>query len=204
GICGGCGGAGSLSKRHDGLQPHEGVSESCCTRRFDMPQTVEVPPVQGAASKPRRKPPVMKLKAERVQEELAAMGWKADPAVRTFARALKFPAARGAGADAVYVSELAEKSGQPCSVTQSGKQVTVTLLSRSRKGRMGGWSKAVLAFAKRLAACGRRAQSMPKASFVDRMGEWEYLTPRVPANQPDLENLQEVREQLEAEMAGAK
>jgi hypothetical protein len=45
---------------------------------------------------------------------------------------------------------------------------------------------------------------MPKASFVDRMGEWEYLIARVTANQPDLENLQEVREQLETEMAGAK
>jgi hypothetical protein len=125
---------------------------SLAARRFDMSQTAANPTVPAAPRKVRRKPPVMKLKAERVQEELAAMGWKADPAVRTFARALKFPAARVAGAYAVYVSELAEKSGQPCSVTQSGKQVTVTLLSRSRKGRMGGWSKAVLAFAKRLAA----------------------------------------------------
>ena len=59
---------------------------------------------------------------------------------------------RVAGSYAAYVAELAGQANQPVSVTLSGKQVTVTLLSRTRKGQPSRWSTAVLAFAKRLAA----------------------------------------------------
>ncbi len=97
-------------------------------------------------------PPVQKLKSERVQEALAAMGWKPDRNVRTFARALRFPVPRVAEAYAAYVSALANQSGQPVSVEVAGKRVLVTLLSRAASDRHAGWTKAVLDFAKRLLA----------------------------------------------------
>ncbi len=116
-----------------------------------MSQTVVATPiVQAGPARVRRPPgPVSKLKSERVQEELAAMGWRPDPGVRTFDRALKFPASRVAGAYAAFVSELADQCGQPCTVTLRGKQVTVTLLGQGGKD---GWTKAALNFAKRLVA----------------------------------------------------
>jgi len=117
-----------------------------------MSQPVATPTVQAGPARIRRPIRPLKLKSERVQEELAAMGWEPDANVLTFGRVLKFPAARVAGSYAAFVTELAGKSGQPVTVTLSGKQLTVTLLSRSRKGRPSGWSSAVLEFAKRLAA----------------------------------------------------
>jgi hypothetical protein len=111
-----------------------------------------VPNVLAGPSGVRRQPPVAKLKAERVQVSLAAMGWKADPEVRTFGRAVSFRAARVAGAYAAYVSALADQAGQPCSVIRTGRKVTITLHSRPAKGRESGWTPAVLEFARRLAA----------------------------------------------------
>jgi len=117
-----------------------------------MSQPVVTPTVQAGSARIRRPIRPLKLKSERVQEELAAMGWQPDPNVRTFGRMLKFPASSVAGSYAAFVAELAGKAGQPVSVTLAGKQVTVTLLSRSRKGRPSRWSNAVLDFARRLAA----------------------------------------------------
>ena len=111
-----------------------------------------VPNVFAGLSGARRRPPVAKLKAERVQEALAAMGWKADPAVRTFGRAVSFRTARVAGAYAAYVSALADQAEQPCSVIRTGRKVTITLHSRPAKGKESGWTQAVLEFAKRLTA----------------------------------------------------
>jgi pterin-4a-carbinolamine dehydratase len=96
--------------------------------------------------------PPQRLKSERVEDALAAMGWKPDPGVRSFDRVLSFPAVRVAGAFVTFVAELAEDACQPCSVTLTGKQVKVTLFSRSRKAGPSEWSQTVLAFAKRLVA----------------------------------------------------
>jgi hypothetical protein len=117
-----------------------------------MSQPVVTPTVQAGPARIRRPIRPLKLKAERVQEELAAMGWEPAANVRTFGRVFKFPASRVAGSYAAFVTELAGQSGQPVTVSLAGKQVTVTLLSRSRKGRPSRWSTAVLEFAKRLAA----------------------------------------------------
>lgn len=117
-----------------------------------MSQPVVTPTVQAGPARIRRPIRPLKLKSERVQEELAAMGWQPDASVRTFGRVSKFPASRVAGSYAAYVAELAGQANQPVSVTLAGKQVTVTLLSRTRKGQPSRWSTAVLAFAKRLAA----------------------------------------------------
>src|SRR6185295_16942747 len=112
-------------------------------KEVTMSQPVATPTVQAGSARVRRPIRPLKLKSERVQEGLAALGWEPDANVRTFGRVLKFPAARVAGSYAAFVAELAGQSGQP---------VTVTLHSRSRKGRPSGWSNAVLEFAKRLAA----------------------------------------------------
>jgi|SRR6185295_1918045 len=121
-------------------------------KEVTMSQPVATPTVQAGSARVRRPIRPLKLKSERVQEGLAALGWEPDANVRTFGRVLKFPAARVAGSYAAFVAELAGQSGQPVTVSLSGKQLTVTLHSRSRKGRPSGWSNAVLEFAKRLAA----------------------------------------------------
>jgi hypothetical protein len=97
-------------------------------------------------------PPVQRLKSERVQEQLAAMGWVAGAGVHTFVRSVRFTTPRVAGAYAAYVKALADQAGQRVKLQVTGRQVLVTLLGRAVTGRQSAWTKAVLDVAKRLAA----------------------------------------------------
>lgn len=97
-------------------------------------------------------PPVQRLKSERVQEQLAAMGWVADASVHTFARTVRFTTPRVAWAYAAYVKALADHAGQQVKLQVTGRQVLVTLLGRAITGRQSAWTKTVLNIAKRLAA----------------------------------------------------
>jgi pterin-4a-carbinolamine dehydratase len=76
---------------------------------------------------------VDRLKAERVQEKLAALpGWELASDGKGIHRVRQFPDARAAGAYVGFVHSLAGVRGQRAEITLSGRQVVVILRGRSQ------------------------------------------------------------------------
>ena len=118
-----------------------------------MSENVETVTIN-AVSKLRRPPIKDELKAERVQEALrqgivSMPGWRLSPGILGIDRMTQFPSPRVAGAYAAFVAELADQVGQHCSVTWTGRQVTVAVLVPFRRGQSLN-VKPVLDFAQRL------------------------------------------------------
>ncbi len=92
-----------------------------------------------------------RLKSERVQEELKTMpGWALAGEGKAIDRAREFPSHRLAHAYAGYVADAAAEAGQPAWVTQSGRQLVITLRSKARNGGYGDLTESTLGFARRL------------------------------------------------------
>lgn len=92
-----------------------------------------------------------RLKSERVQEELKAMpGWGLAGEGKAIDRVREFPDHRIAHAFAGYVADAAAAAGQPVWITQSGRQLVITLRGKARNGGYGDLTESTLAFARRL------------------------------------------------------
>jgi pterin-4a-carbinolamine dehydratase len=106
-------------------------------------------------SKPRRKEPmrrppgpVEKLKAERVQERLAAMpAWSLTHGGTAVSRAYDFPDSRVASSYASFVSDFASAMNVPVSMSLSGGRITLKLQGSPRLAGHAGLTEAVLDFA---------------------------------------------------------
>lgn len=102
-------------------------------------------------AKIRRKGAVERLKAERVEAKLREVpGW--DPRWQGLGiyRAWKFAQPGAARAYASYVSELADSVGQECSISKTGRTVTVTLFGPRVNGRRDFVDDFTFNFAKQL------------------------------------------------------
>ncbi len=92
--------------------------------------------------------PVMKLKSERVQEMLAAMpAWALLPEGEAIGRVFSFPSARVASTFAGYVSAYAGEEGHNVYLDVSKGEVSLVVAGPEVRGRRGGLTEEVVAFA---------------------------------------------------------
>jgi len=107
------------------------------------PGTLPVPePPEGA---------VQKLKSERVQEELKAMaGWSLTHAEQAVENVQAFATPEIAGLYGAFAIQSAAATGNAVTVSLSGNQVCVTVLSQEIDGCPSEVSLPVLAFARQL------------------------------------------------------
>lgn len=92
--------------------------------------------------------PVEKLKAERIQERLAAMpAWSLTHGGTVVSRVYDFPDSKVASSYASFVSDFASAMKVPVSMSLSGGRVILRLQGSPRLGRSGGVTEAVLDFA---------------------------------------------------------
>lgn len=102
-------------------------------------------------TKVRRKGPVERLKAERVEAKLAEIpSWNPRWQGQGISRTWKFAQPGTARAYASYVSELADSLGQECSINKTGQTVAVTLFGPRINGRRDVVDDMTFNFAKQL------------------------------------------------------
>jgi hypothetical protein len=97
---------------------------------------------------------VEKLKAERVQEELKAQGWRLVPGATAVDRSVEFPDSQTASSYAGFVNDFADRHAQPAQVVLCGKKVVVTLRGRRVAGPRTELNDEVLDFARVLGLAG--------------------------------------------------
>ena len=95
--------------------------------------------------------PEVRLKSERVQEELKAMiGWKPVQEEMAIDRVKSFPTPEIAALYSAFVTRYAAAAGFPVTVSVSGGQAIVTVSAPAMNGNAGGLTESVLAFARQL------------------------------------------------------
>lgn len=101
-----------------------------------------------------RRPPrpmFLKLKPERVQEELKTMpGWSLHSSGKAIQRLYQFTSERAAANYSTYLSSCAGDAAQPVHLTVSGKSLTVKLFAPPRNKRSAPLDMGVIAFARQL------------------------------------------------------
>jgi pterin-4a-carbinolamine dehydratase len=101
-----------------------------------------------------RRPPrpiFLKLKPERIQEELKTLpGWSLHSSGKAIQRLYQFTSERAAANYATYLSACAGDAAQPVHLTVSGKALTVKLFAPARNGRSTPLDMGVIAFARQL------------------------------------------------------
>lgn len=98
-----------------------------------------------------RQPDRLELKAERVQESFARqLGWSKRKGVPGIHRSRKFHSAGEAAAYAVFALQLAGRRGQPVTVSQAGRKVTIALTGRPGRGVTAGLTDSVYTLASAL------------------------------------------------------
>ncbi len=89
-------------------------------------------------------PDKLELKAERVQQEIARQfGWAKREGMPGIHRVRKFASYLEAEAFVAFVVKVAAHRRQPVSVTQSGRNVSITLAGRPNRHRASGLTNAV-------------------------------------------------------------